>query len=377
MIWDPVPALYFQSGDPACPLRIFFAYLSFHTPSGTYPIDAHLDKLGPKDHVFLFLAWHRLGFYPERLQRYARFPCQVILCANTPEEHAELEAAGVRCIFFNQNAALDERLFDVAAPAEGLHAPRPFRAVLNSTLAPYKRLHLAAKVERLAVVGYLQGSDYHSAAPLPPGSTWMNLHSGALCAGSGSDLSGSAHAAVPGVTSGGPTGSTSAGYRQLGPGSQQGPPQAAGSAHNVGAGTAGQAVYLSAGQVCAALNRCEVGLSLSELEGPCWASSEYLLCGLPVVTTPCSGGREVWYNEGNSIVVQPTQDAVAAGVSQAIQQLRSGAFSRQRIREGALQQARSFRAALNAEVQAIFEEHGVRLSAADWFAEHFCHKMGL
>ncbi len=68
------------------------------------------------------------------------------------------------------------------------------------------------------------------------------------------------------------------------------------------------------------------------------------------------------------------QDAVAAGVSQAIQQLRSGAFSRQRIRQGALQQARSFRAALNAEVQAIFEEHGVRLSAADWFAEHFCHK---
>lgn len=71
------------------------------------------------------------------------------------------------------------------------------------------------------------------------------------------------------------------------------------------------------------------------------------------------------------------QDAVAAGVSQAIQQLRNGAISRQHIREGAVQQARGFRAALNAEVQAIFEEHGVRLSAADWFAEHFCHKMGL
>lgn len=44
--------------------------------AGTYPIDAHLDKLGPTDHVFLFLTWHRMGFYPERLQRYARFPCQ-------------------------------------------------------------------------------------------------------------------------------------------------------------------------------------------------------------------------------------------------------------------------------------------------------------
>ncbi len=71
------------------------------------------------------------------------------------------------------------------------------------------------------------------------------------------------------------------------------------------------------------------------------------------------------------------QDAVAAGVSQAIQKLHSGEFSRQRSREAALQQARCFRAALNAEVQAIFDAHGVRLSAADWFAEHFCHKMGL
>lgn len=38
-------------------------------------------------------------------------PAQVIQCANTPDEHAELRAAGVRCILFNHNAALDERTF--------------------------------------------------------------------------------------------------------------------------------------------------------------------------------------------------------------------------------------------------------------------------
>lgn len=194
-------------------------------------------------------------------------------------------------------------------PPPGPHSPRPFRAVLNSAPAPYKRLHLAAKVERLAVVGYAQDSDYHSTVPMPPGSLWMNLHSSAFGAGSGSSsaLGGSAHAPVPKGTSAAPTSDASAGCGQLGPGGQLGPPLAAGSACNVSAGTVGQPVYLSASQVCAALNRCEVGLALSELEGPCWASTEYLLCGLPVVTTPCSGGREVWYNEGNSIVVQPTQ----------------------------------------------------------------------
>jgi len=43
---------------------------------------------------------------------------QIILCANTPEECAELRAAGVRCIYFNHNAALDEHIFRITGEGE-------------------------------------------------------------------------------------------------------------------------------------------------------------------------------------------------------------------------------------------------------------------
>lgn len=68
---------------------------------------------------------------------------------------------------------------------------------------------------------------------------------------------------------------------------------------------------------------------------------------------------------------------MAAGVGRAIQLLRNGTFNRRRIRERALELAELYRAALNAEVQAIFEAHGVHVDAKAWFAEHFRHKMGL
>ncbi len=38
------------------------------------------------------------------------------------------------------------------------------------------------------------------------------------------------------------------------------------------------------------IKRAKVGLLLSEEEGACYASLEYLLCGLPVVSTPSRGG---------------------------------------------------------------------------------------
>ncbi len=66
-----------------------------------------------------------------------------------------------------------------------------------------------------------------------------------------------------------------------------------------------------------------------------------------------------------------------AGVDQAIAMLASGAFSRRRIREEALQLARTFRATLNAELQHKLDRHCVPLNAESYFAQAFVHKMGL
>lgn len=68
------------------------------------------------------------------------------------------------------------------------------------------------------------------------------------------------------------------------------------------------------------LCRSRVGLILSAEEGACYASSEYLLCGIPVVTTASRGGRDVFYTRENSYFVAPTEDDVVRGVDLMIRQ---------------------------------------------------------
>jgi hypothetical protein len=60
---------------------------------------------------------------------------------------------------------------------------------------------------------------------------------------------------------------------------------------------------LNPSEVCIKINESKCGLILSEVEGACYASSEYLLCGIPVVSSSSWGGRDIWYNNNNSLIV--------------------------------------------------------------------------
>ncbi len=62
------------------------------------------------------------------------------------------------------------------------------------------------------------------------------------------------------------------------------------------------------------LNRARCGLCLSAVEGIMRASMEYLLCGLPVVSTESIGGRDRYYREPYAIVVPDDVDAIAEAV---------------------------------------------------------------
>ncbi len=62
------------------------------------------------------------------------------------------------------------------------------------------------------------------------------------------------------------------------------------------------------------LNRASVGLCLSEAEGAMFASTEYLLAGLPIVTTPSMGGRDTYFDPEYCWSVPPEADAIAAAV---------------------------------------------------------------
>jgi hypothetical protein len=71
------------------------------------------------------------------------------------------------------------------------------------------------------------------------------------------------------------------------------------------------------------------------------------------------------------------QEAVPAGVQDALRKLDSGEFDRQRIRAGALKLMASFSARLIAEVQGLCDERGVQIDAAAHFGQHVNNKLGL
>jgi hypothetical protein len=71
-------------------------------------------------------------------------------------------------------------------------------------------------------------------------------------------------------------------------------------------------------EVAKLINRSRVGLCLSAAEGACYASSESLLCGVPVVSTPSKGGRDVWYTPHNHLLCEPTPDSVKVTVQELI-----------------------------------------------------------
>lgn len=91
--------------------------------------------------------------------------------------------------------------------------------------------------------------------------------------------------------------------------------------------------HLGPRAVVRVLSASRVGLALSEAEGSCLASSEYLLCGLPVVSTPSVGGRDIWYDAQNSYICDPTPRAVRDAVQHLIGRLNKGELDPHAIRE--------------------------------------------
>jgi len=112
---------------------------------------------------------------------------------------------------------------------------------------------------------------------------------------------------------------------------------------------------LSRSEVCQKLNEAVCGLIVSEEEGACYASGEYLLSGIPVVSTHSSGGRDLWYNEYNAIICEPTETAVAAAVDALNKDPRDPYI----IHEMHVMQADRYRQKFISAVQDIFDLYSV------------------
>jgi len=206
------------------------------------------------------------------------------------------EYFGFKGDIVNHNCFLDENLFKV------VESEKKYDAIYTARLAPFKRHHLASKVENLALIaGNTSGELIKD---LPPHKYINESH-------------------------------------------------------------------LSPEEVILKLSESKVGLLLSEFEGACYSSSEYLLCGLPVVSTRSHGGRDIWYNAYNSIVCDANPDSVAEAVKHLASQKRDPF----RIRDMHISLAKELRDNFIQMHQSSLRACGDNSDADDFYKKNFRHKL--
>ena len=271
------------------------------------------------ERVDLFINYGWDFEYPRRIARSARLERRhrrrhpkhrIVHLCNTQRQTEMFQDAGLHAIFFNHNTVLDERIYRPLPDVE-----KPFDTVYDARLNPFKRHHLAAKVASLALIYYTNpgsvGSMYSQQTRADfDHAHWFNEETGR--------------------------------YRMLGP-----------------------------DEVNGCYNRCRVGLCLSEQEGAMYASAQYLLAGLPVVSTPSRGGRDVLFDERTGLIVEPDADAVRRGVEQMI----ARDLDPRQVREITLTKMREHRRRLVDEIQRILDEQNVPRSAAELWDEMFHDKL--
>ena len=183
-----------------------------------------------------------------------RFPnMRFTILACTEREEELCRSRGIDTILCNHNCFLDERLI-YPEP----NVPKLYDAVYNARLDPVKRHALAIKTTRLALI-----SASYNVSPDYAAKTLTAMRDLAYC-------------------------NFRLGSKVL---------------H-----------HLNTEQVRRILVQSWCGLALSVDEGAMYASTEYLLAGLPVVTTRSRGGREQFFHPDYVTTVEDSPEAVAAAV---------------------------------------------------------------
>lgn len=190
-------------------------------------------------------------------KRLDKFPnLRIINLANSETEYQVLKDAGLRTAFVNHNALISPLIFRILPEAE-----KRFDAVYDARVNPFKRHQLAAGINSLALIAARYATHYdeeyaRSVKNIMPQAYWFNDP-------------------------------LSTDYRRM-----------------------------TLPEVNAALNQCRVGICLSEVEGPMFASTQYLLAGLPVVSTKSRGGRDEFFMSDYVRIVDDNAEAVAEGIKE-------------------------------------------------------------
>ncbi|MFA6715555.1 MAG: glycosyltransferase [Victivallaceae bacterium] len=127
------------------------------------------------------------------------------------------------------------------------------------------------------------------------------------------------------------------------------------------------------GKIYRDINSSKVGLCLSSEEGAMFVSAEYMLCGLPAVTTRSTGGREHLFPPEAFCYVEDSPEAVAAGVEKMI----NAALVPDEIRQAYLRNMYLHREIFIKLVQNIIDQNSVKICFREQWPEVFIHKFGL
>jgi len=243
-----------------------------------------------------FVERFRLNREFQTLPRFGLRSSQVVLLCNTSQDTQIAREVGFQAEFINHNCWLDENLFQ---PDQSV--VKDLDAILISSPLPVKRPHLAAGLERLAVVTYASYSKELRRTLSP------------------------------------------AEYHEC----------------------------LSPEEVRRLVNRSKVGLCLSATEGACYACSEYLLCGLPVLSTPSEGGRDVWFTATNHRICRADPQAVAEGLKGLLE----SQFDAQQIRSEHINLSETFREKFRTLLARKAGERGLDRDWERIYQGFFEHKM--
>ena len=242
-------------------------------------------------------------------REYPKF--RFIHLCNFDAQLQTLEKFGLETLFCNQNAMVDENLYKPL-----LNIEKKYDAVYDARFQRYKRHYLASKLPSLGLIHY------------------------------------------PVLTKDEPD------YvREI--------KEKLADAHFFNHTKTGEHRKLSLSEVNQALNRCSVGLCLSAEEGAMYASIQYLLAGLPVVTTPNVGGRDEFFDDEISITVEPTPEAVKAGVAEMI----GRNLDPQYIRAKTLERMKVHRGYFIELIQNIYDQEGVKREFANEWNTIFGNKL--
>ena len=127
-------------------------------------------------------------------------------------------------------------------------------------------------------------------------------------------------------------------------------------------------------EVLEILNNSECGGSFSSAEGACYSSSEYLLCGIPIVSTKSKGGRDYFYNDYNSIIVPPDPDEVLKAVETWKQRRINNDYDPNLIRKNHIKESELLRKRFKNIVSRLFYENEINEDVEEIFANFYQHK---